>query len=117
MRAPGFLLQEHLGQQTDQVVALDERAVLVEEEAAVEVAVPGEADVGAAACAWPSMVLVRFSSIIGLGTPLGNEPSGSWWTLMNSNGRCGSSRSITMPAPPLPALTTTFRRRSLLRST
>ncbi len=54
------------------------------------------------------MVGWRFSSSIGFGTPFGKVPSGSWWILMNWNGRCGSSRSMTMPAPPLPALTTTF---------
>ena len=35
------------GEQADQVVALDEIALFVEEEAAVEVAVPGQAEVGA----------------------------------------------------------------------
>ena len=42
-------LQERLGQQADQVVALDELPVLVEEEAAIVVAVPGQPDVGAGA--------------------------------------------------------------------
>ena len=40
------LLQEGFGEQTDDVVALDEFTVLVEQEAAVEVAVPGDAHVG-----------------------------------------------------------------------
>ena len=44
----GVTLQERLGQQPDQVIALDEAAVLVEEEAAVEIAIPGQADVRAA---------------------------------------------------------------------
>src|SRR5690554_7647171 len=51
-----------------------------------------------------SAVAVRFSGRMGLGTPLGKCPSGWWCTLINSNGRCCSSSSITRPAPPLPAL-------------
>jgi hypothetical protein len=47
IRAPGMLAQQRRRQQPDDVVALDEAAGLVEEEAAVEVAVPGEAEVGA----------------------------------------------------------------------
>ena len=42
-----LLLEEGLREQSHEVVALDEGAVLIEEEAAVEVAVPGEAQVGA----------------------------------------------------------------------
>ena len=49
MRAPRSWRRNALGQQSDQVVALDELAALVEEEAAVVVAVPGQADVGARA--------------------------------------------------------------------
>ncbi len=45
-RAAGMFFEERLGQQADDVVALDEPAGLVEEKAAVEVAVPGDADVG-----------------------------------------------------------------------
>ena len=91
MRAPRLAAQEHLGQQADQVVALDEAAVLVEEEAAVVVAVPGQARRRRRLRRIASAVAARFSSSIGLGTPLGKVPSGSWLTLMNSNGRCGSS--------------------------
>ncbi len=39
--------QQHRGQQADDVVTLDEPAVLVEEKAAVEVAVPGDAEIRA----------------------------------------------------------------------
>ena len=67
--------QKGLGQQANQVVAFDKAAVLVEEEAAIVVAVPGQAHdrrrVGTA-----RRVASRFSSSIGLGTPFGNEPSG-----------------------------------------
>lgn len=44
--AAGVARQDCLGQQADQVVALDEAAGVVEEEAAVEVAVPGNAEIG-----------------------------------------------------------------------
>ena len=43
----GLFGEERLGQQADDVVALDERALRVVEEAAVVVAVPGDADIGA----------------------------------------------------------------------
>jgi hypothetical protein len=45
--AAGVRLEEHFGEQADQVVAFDEAAFGVEEEAAVEVAVPGDAQVAA----------------------------------------------------------------------
>ena len=99
------LLQEALREHPDDVVALDEVAALVEEEAAVVVAVPRNPEVGASACARVDRA-ARFSSIIGFGTPFGNVPSGSWKTFTNSNGRCGSSWSMIGPAPPLPAFTT-----------
>ena len=67
--------QERLGQQADQIVALDEAALLVEEEAAIVVPVPGESEVGAGARI-ASMVLARFSSSIGLGTPFGKRTVG-----------------------------------------
>jgi hypothetical protein len=41
------LLQKSFGEQADDVVSLDEATVLVEQKTAVEVAVPGDADVGA----------------------------------------------------------------------
>src|SRR5690606_37428460 len=41
-----FTPQEYLGQQAYEVITFDEGALFVEEETAVEVAVPGEADVG-----------------------------------------------------------------------
>ena len=53
---------------------------------------------------------------MGFGTPLGKLPSGVWFSLTNSNGREGSSRSMTGPAPPLPALTTILSGRSLAGS-
>jgi hypothetical protein len=46
MRSPGMLLQERRRQQPHDVVTLDEAAALVEQEAAVEVAVPRNAEVG-----------------------------------------------------------------------
>ena len=61
------------GQQAHDVVALDELAALVEEEAAVEVAVPGDADVGPAIAAPPALVTARFSGSSGFGTPLGKR--------------------------------------------
>lgn len=41
----GLTLEHHLGEQADEVIAFDEAAVGVEEEAAVEVAVPGQGEV------------------------------------------------------------------------
>jgi hypothetical protein len=46
MSAPGAF-EHRLGQQRGEEVAVDERAVVVDEEAAVGVAVPGDAEVGA----------------------------------------------------------------------
>lgn len=45
--APRLLLEQGRGEQADDVVALDEAAVLVEQEAAIEIAVPGHAEVRA----------------------------------------------------------------------
>ncbi len=42
---PGMILQSLLCQQSHQVVAFDEGAVLVEEEAAVAVPIPGQAEI------------------------------------------------------------------------
>ena len=47
MRAPGCFARKASASKPDDVVALDERALRVEEEAAVVVAVPGDADIGA----------------------------------------------------------------------
>ena len=56
------------------------RAVLVEEEAAVEVAVPGEAHIRAADLRISvDGTGLRFSSSIGFGTPFGKVPSGLQW--------------------------------------
>ncbi len=77
MRLAGLALQEHLREQADHVVALDERALLVEEEAAIEVAVPGEPDVGPLGEDRVDGRRLRFSTIIGFGTPFGNVPSGA----------------------------------------
>ena len=107
MRLPGIALQERRRQQTDDVIALDEAALLVEQEAAVVVAVPADRAVGTVL----AQRLDRrpwFSTSIGFGTPFGNMPSGSCCTLMNLNGRYGSSLSTMSPAPPLPACTTTL---------
>ena len=46
-RSAGATLEQRLGQQADQVIPLDEAPRLVKEEAAVEIAVPGDADVRA----------------------------------------------------------------------
>lgn len=43
----GLTLEHHLGEQADEVIALDEASVGVEEETAVEVAVPGNGEVAA----------------------------------------------------------------------
>ena len=108
--------EDCLGQQADQVVALDEAAVVVEEETAVEIAIPRNAEVRA-----------MFAHGVGgggavfrqqwIGNAVGKLPSGSWQMRMNSNGRCGASRSTMAPAPPLPALTTICSGLSLLVST
>ena len=45
--AAGLAAQQHRGQQPHDVVALDETALLIEEEAAVEVPVPGDAEIRA----------------------------------------------------------------------
>jgi 3-oxoacid CoA-transferase A subunit len=60
------------------------------------------------ATGYGTVVAWRFSGNSGLGMPLGKLPSASWKTRTNSNGRCGASRSTIAPAPPLPALTTSF---------
>ena len=108
-------LERPLGQQPDEVVALDERPALVKEEASVEIAVPGDAKVGL----------------------LGHDGGGGHRPVLEQHGirhpirevavrrvveldelkrQCCSSRSITGPAPPLPALTTILSGRSLPRS-
>ena len=43
----GLLLEERLREQTDEVVALDETACVIEKETAVEVTVPSETHIGA----------------------------------------------------------------------
>ena len=68
--------QKRRGQQADDVVALDEIAGFVEEEAAVEVAIPGDAHVGAVRDDRLA-VAARFSGSSGLGMPFGKVPSGS----------------------------------------
>ena len=106
-----------LGQQTHQVVALDELAPLVEEEAAVEVAVPGDAQVGA-------LSHHRFGGnrpVLGqqrVGHPMWERCHRGVVDLDELEGADDlSSMSMTGPAPPLPALTTTFSGRSRVTST
>ena len=111
-----LLLQEGLGQQAHQVVALDELPALIEEEAAVVVAVPGQSHVRTAARARRPRSRRGSPPASGWARRCGKVPSGSWLTLMNSNGRCGSSASMIRPAPPLPAFTTTFSLRRRVRS-
>ena len=76
MRAPRWRAQERLRQQPDEVVALDEAAVLVEEEAAVDSPRPRPDRRRRRALRIASTVLARFSSSIGLGTPFGNDAVG-----------------------------------------
>ncbi len=45
--AAGLAAQQYRGQQPDDVVALDEAALLIEQKAAVEVPVPGDAEIRA----------------------------------------------------------------------
>jgi len=47
-RRTGLDFQLRLGQEPDDVIAFDEAAIFVKEEAAVEIAIPGDAEVGAA---------------------------------------------------------------------
>ena len=103
-----LLLQESLGQQPHQVVALDELAAARRRRSSGRSRRPRRArrrrPCGARRPPWrrgspPASDWERRS---------GKCPSGSWLTLMNSNGRCGSSWSMISPAPPLPAFTTTF---------
>ena len=51
--AAGLAAQQYRGQQSDNVVALDEAALLIEQKAAVEVPVPGDAEIGAVIRGWP----------------------------------------------------------------
>ena len=70
------LAQQRLGQQRGEEVAVDELARVVDEEAAVGVAVPGDPEVGAASRAPRSMMNRRFSGSSGLGSWSGKFPSG-----------------------------------------
>ena len=47
LAAARLAAQQHRGQQPDDVIALDEAALLIEEEAAVEIPVPGEPEIRA----------------------------------------------------------------------
>ena len=69
------LAQQRLGEQRREEVAVDERARLVDEEAAVGVAVPGDAEVGAG-LAHALDDQLRFSGSSGLGSWSGKLPSG-----------------------------------------
>ena len=73
--SPGLLAQQRLGEQRGEEVAVDERAGVVDEEAAVRVAVPGDAQVRAAR-AHPLDDQRRFSGSSGLGSWSGKLPSG-----------------------------------------
>ena len=67
-------LQKGLGQQTDDIVALDEPAIFIKEKTAIKVTIPGDPNV----CLMfgnSAVVGVRFSSSIGFGTPFGKCPS------------------------------------------
>ena len=112
MFAPGCRLQRPLRQQPHEVVAVDELALLVEEEAAVEVAVPGDAQVGARLEHGLRRSPPGSRAAAGSARPCGKVPSGVSLIFTNCKGRCGSSRSMTGPAPPLPGFTTTLSGRS-----
>ncbi|VEB50326.1 Uncharacterised protein [Salmonella enterica subsp. enterica serovar Havana] len=109
---PRVFFQKRFRQQPDDVVPLDKLPFLIEQEAAVEVAVKGDAM--SAPCSITALrVSSRHSGSNGLGMPFGKVPSGVLWILMNSTGapsafRRASMASMTGPAAPLPALNTSF---------
>ena len=75
--AAGLAAQQHRGQQADDVVALDEAAVLIEQEAAVEVAVPGDAEIRAVRGGSPRWWARDSPRAWGWGCRSGKCPSGS----------------------------------------
>ena len=93
------------GQQADDVVALDELRPSVEEETAVVVAVPGDRR----SRRLTAQRFERAAAILlehGVRHAVRETAVRLVATLMNSNGRCGSSCRRSSPAPPLPAFTT-----------
>jgi len=69
--------QQGFRQQADQVITFDEPAAGVEEETAVEIAVPGQPQIGIVLpyCLRCGVPAFRQQ---GIGMPCGNVPSGSW---------------------------------------
>ena len=72
-----LLRQDRLREQRGREVARDELARVVDEEAAVGVAVVGDAEVGALLASSRGSMNSRFSGSSGFGSWFGNEPSGS----------------------------------------
>ena len=75
--AARLLREDRLGEQRGREVARHELARVVDEEAAVGVAVVGHAEVGALLASSCATMNSRFSGSSGFGSWFGNEPSGS----------------------------------------
>ena len=103
-----MLQQERLGEQRRDEVAGDELAGAVDEEAAVGVAVPGDADVGLLGDRPRSTMSRRFSSMSGLASWFGKRPSISKHSRVVRQGSRSNSFGATSPPMPLPASSTTL---------
>ena len=111
--APGSLASSRAAISAVSVDGVTIAAALVDEEAAVGVAVEGEADVGALGQHAPSAGRRRFSGSIGLASWFGKVPSSSKYsgTMSTWSPRRSKTAGAVWPAMPLPASTTTFSRR------
>ena len=108
MAAPGMPGQQRLGHEAHQIVALDKASLFIKEEAAVKVAVPGQAHVGAVV----AHRLGRGVPILrqqGVGDAVGKSRVRLMVHLDEPEGQMLLQASSTGPAQPLPALTTTLR--------
>ncbi len=104
----GMLGQDGRASKPDHIVALDEAAVLVEEEAAVEIAVPGDAEIGAVIAHRPGGGLAVFGQQR-VGDAVGEGAVRLMVDLDELEGQVRGQQSRVGPAQPLPALTTIFR--------
>ncbi len=94
----------------------DRFAALVDDEAAVGVAVEGQAEVGAL-LAHPLPQVDEVGRVEGLASWLGKVPSSSKYIGTRVSGSPANTVGTVCPPMPLPASTTTFRGRMPVRST
>ena len=106
--APGLLRQQRLGEQRGEEVAVDERARVVDEEAAVGVAVPGDAEVGALVAHLVDDELRGSPAAAGWARGRGTRRRASSRCRRGRGPRRSSSGPTIGPAMPLPPSTTTF---------